>query len=166
MSKFLKYWFFIFLILVTTFLIHCGTGVTETGNPTSGTQESDDGDDVQTDAAQASETEQVISSICSSVAACFDSFDSSICVEEIETDLSSLEALGTNTSLYESFTEVQAAIDAAEISVNSTLLSECTAAIEDIACGTMTVNGVFDEDSDDYSNVSLVIPEEECGTVF
>lgn len=166
MCKFLKYWFFIFLILITTFLIHCGTGVTETGNPTSGTQESDDGDDVQTDAAQASETEQVISSVCSSVALCFDSFDESICVEEIETDLTALETLGANTSLYASFTEVQTAIDDSEISVNSTILSECTAAIEDVTCGTMTVDGVYDEDSDDYSNVFLVIPQDECGNLF
>lgn len=165
MIKFLKYWFFIFLILITTFLIHCGDGVTETGNPINDTQATDDGDDAST-AEPASETESVIRSICSSVALCFDGFDESVCVEEIETDLSALEALGANTDLYASFTEVQTAIDAGEISVNDTILSECTAAIEDVACGTMTSDGVYEEDSDDYSNVSLVIPEEECGDIF
>lgn len=166
MTKFLKYWFFIFLILISTFLIHCGAGVTETGNPTSTPQAGDDdGDDVEASTAL-TETGAVIDSVCSSVALCFDSFDESTCVEEIETDLSALEALGANSSLYVSFTEVQTAIDAAEISVNSTILSECTAAIEDVSCGTMIVDGVFDEDSDDYSNVSLVIPEDECGSLF
>lgn len=165
MSKFLKYWFLILVILISTILIHCGTGVTETGNPTSGTQESDDGDDVEASTAL-TETGSVIDAVCSSIGACFDSFDTAVCTDEIETDLSALEALGANTSLYASFTEVQTAIDAAEISVNSTILSECTTAIEDVSCGTMTVDGVFDEDSDDYSNVFLIIPEDECGNLF
>lgn len=194
MSKFLKYWFLILVILISTILIHCGDGVTETGNPTSvpsseepssetkefacdfcydstETSTTSDTDDEGVDVLVSqplSETGTILFALCGKVNDCYEGLTEDLdCIEGVYEDENILSAFGVNTTLYQNLEEVQTAIDEESVSVNSDVLDSCETALTGLSCPDLENNDIFSEDTpSDYSSVYLIIPEEECGSIF
>jgi len=177
MRKILSYSIIAIVIFLSVFVSACGgTGVTETGNPKRGVfdgavdTESTSGDSTSSDDAGTSspssvtdETSTLLNAVCGTIEGCYSNFLTSTCLSSLRTDLNALSAFGVNTGTYDTFTAVQTAIDANQLSVSSSELSSCKLAIEDISCSEMDGLGVFvDSNASDYSLVYFLIPEDDC----
>lgn len=157
-------------LLISTILLFtqpaCGLFGTETGNPVqSGTgDDAEDGEDLTSGPGPLS-TSNLLYSLCNVVNSCIDSseFNSSNCVDALNTDTEALAAFGANG--YSSFDEIQDDIDNGNIEIDHTTYHDCVDAIEAKGCSVLGSSDVYEPGSADYSNLDIVISE-ECENIF
>lgn len=163
MSRLIRYFLFLFLMVFAVVLISC-EGVQEHPNSVGDTEvgQTDSGD---TGIEILSETQQVLSSLCSLVDNCFTGSDNTACLEALQADENLLDAFGAADS-FVSFTQVQAAIETESISVSSEDLTSCDNAIDQVSCDAAEQADLFDSGAPaDYSQVFRGVPS-ECNTLF
>lgn len=161
----------IVLLLAMSVLVGCGSGVQVHGN-TGGSVDADgedsgnDGSPSPTDDEQPVTLSSYKDGICDVIANCFDMADAEDCANAAEGDLSLLAAFGVDGT-YVTFTEVDDAILSGDVEPIAPKLIDCEAAIADIECTDAAVLSAYDEDNaNDYSGISEIVPVADCGDLI
>lgn len=162
--KKLFYLLTIFLFLGSAFwLTSCGSGGTETGNPTN------QGDDGTTADFIELASSQILDALCAKLVECFETLELADCEVGVSESSDVHAEVGFEQDDYDTFDEVIDDEQAGNISFNADPLTNCLADIELLECSDSSVESAFNENSpDNFNNVGNMVPDgdDSCEGVF
>lgn len=157
--------FFLFLGSAL-WLTSCGSGGTETRNPTN---EEDGTGDEPIASSTVLASVQIRDALCTKLVECFTALKLSDCESGVELSSDVHAEIGFEQNDYDTFNEVIDDEEAENISADADPLTNCVDDIELLECSDSSLESAFDENNpDNFNNIGSMVPDgsDSCEGIF